>query len=252
MADSNKKSRVLSKFLCQEMLYDYVTDNLDEGRKKSVADFIKENPDMKSEEEALRKSLEYCESLSKTNVSEPLVQELIEAKSRMNTFVNKVHWSSWSDQVKWGAEAFLVSMFVVTSADSATFVLGMFTSKGVLNPTRFVRILWGVLQLLMAGVLLLSGGLVGLRTVSIVTAFPFMLLMVLMAYSLYKDISLEWRRREEREGLLQQRLESLLLRESEREAALRAEEEAHPSAPESINDAMVNDAENDTFKAGRF
>ena len=150
------------------------------------------------------------------------------------------------------AAVLLVSMFVVTSADSATFVLGMFTSKGVLNPTRFVRILWGVLQLLMAGVLLLSGGLVGLRTVSIVTAFPFMLLMVLMAYSLYKDISLEWRRREEREGLLQQRLESLLLRESEREAALRAEEEAHPSAPESINDAMVNDAENDTFKAGRF
>ena len=43
------------------------------------------------------------------------------------------------------------AMFVITSADSATFVLGMFTSKGVLNPTRFVRILWGSLQLLMAG-----------------------------------------------------------------------------------------------------
>ena len=55
----------------------------------------------------------------------------------------------------------LVCIFVVTSADSATFVLGMFTSKGVLNPTRFVRVLWGVLQLLMAGVLLLSGGLRG-------------------------------------------------------------------------------------------
>ena len=85
----------------------------------------------------------------------------------------------------------LVAMFVVTSADSATFVLGMFTSKGILNPTRFVRILWGLLQLLMASALLLSGGLLGLRTVSIVAAFPFMLLMVLMAYSLYKDLALE-------------------------------------------------------------
>lgn len=126
----------------------------------------------------------------------------------------------------------LVSMFVVTSADSATFVLGMFTSKGVLNPTRFVRILWGVLQLLMASVLLLSGGLLGLRTVSIVTAFPFMLLMVLMAYSLYRDLSLEAQRSEEKDRLLHVRIESLLLRESEKEAGLQAEEEAHPTAPE--------------------
>lgn len=36
-----------------------------------------------------------------------------------------------------------VAMFVITSANSATFILGMFTSKGVLNPTRFVRVFWG-------------------------------------------------------------------------------------------------------------
>jgi glycine betaine transporter len=136
----------------------------------------------------------------------------------------------------------LVSMFVVTSADSATFVLGMFTSKGVLNPTRFVRILWGVLQLLMAGVLLLSGGLLGLRTISIVTAFPFMLLMVLMAYSLYRDLSLEWQRRQRNDNLLHERIESMLLRESEREAARQAEENAHPSAPEPTEDADVGEA----------
>mgnify|MGYP003632219661 CR=1 FL=1 len=130
------------------------------------------------------------------------------------------------------AAVLLVSMFVVTSADSATFVLGMFTSKGVLNPTRFVRILWGVLQLLMAAVLLLSGGLLGLRTVSIVTAFPFMLLMVLMAYSLYRDLSLESQRREDRDKLLHERIESMLLRESERELARQEEEEAHPTALE--------------------
>lgn len=126
----------------------------------------------------------------------------------------------------------LVSMFVVTSADSATFVLGMFTSKGVLNPTRFVRILWGVLQLLMAAVLLLSGGLLGLRTVSIVAAFPFMLLMLLMAYSLYRDLSLEWLRREEKDKLLRERIELLLMRESEREAIREAKEATHPSVPE--------------------
>jgi glycine betaine transporter len=141
------------------------------------------------------------------------------------------------DQLPWGGLAavlavILVSMFVVTSADSATFVLGMFTSKGVLTPTRFVRILWGALQLLMASVLLLSGGLYGLRTLSIIAAFPFMLLMVLMAFSLYKDLATEIKRREEKEAIIHARMEQWLLRESEREAERQAEEEIHPSAPE--------------------
>jgi len=126
----------------------------------------------------------------------------------------------------------LVAMFVITSADSATFVLGMFTSKGVLNPTRFVRIMWGGLQLLVAAVLLLSGGLYGLRTVSIIAAFPFMLIMVLMTISLYKDLTLEFSRREKKELLLTTRLENLLLRESEHEEERLAKLESHPITPE--------------------
>jgi glycine betaine transporter len=141
------------------------------------------------------------------------------------------------DQLPWGrvaaiAAIALVCMFVITSSDSATFVLGMFTSKGVLNPTRFVRILWGTLQLLLAGVLLLSGGLYALQTVSIIAAFPFMLLMVLMAFSLQKDLRLEIRRQEEKSRVLHERLEQLLLREAEREVAHEADEEIHPTAPE--------------------
>ncbi|MGB7757762.1 MAG: BCCT family transporter [Salinisphaera sp.] len=140
-------------------------------------------------------------------------------------------------QLPWGNYAallaiVLVCVFVVTSADSATFVLGMFTSKGVLNPTRFVRVLWGVLQLLMAVVLLLGGGLQGLRTVSIIAAFPFMILMVLMAFALHRDLTLEFRQRKEKNKLLQQRIENLLLRESEREAQRIAAEEVHPTAPD--------------------
>jgi len=130
------------------------------------------------------------------------------------------------------AAILLVGMFLVTSADSATFVLGMFTSKGVLNPTRTVRLLWGTLQLLMVVVLLLTGGLESLRTVSIIAAFPFMLLMVLIAVSLYRDLSQEIAAREEKARLLEIRIERLLLRATEREAAEKAEEEVHPTAPE--------------------
>lgn len=137
----------------------------------------------------------------------------------------------------------LVCMFVITSADSATFVLGMFTSKGVLNPTRLVRVLWGGLQLLTVAVLLLSGGLDGLRTVSIIAAFPFMLLMVLIAFSLYRDLSKTFQQRDEKTRLLNTRLERLLLRESEREAERQAKEGSHPSTPE--EPPNVNPSEED-------
>ncbi len=126
----------------------------------------------------------------------------------------------------------LISLFLLTSAVSATFVLGMFTSKGILNPTLSMRGLWGSLQLLVVAVLLSTGGLEGLRTVSIIAAFPFMLLMILIAVSLYRDLAYELGMAEQRQQLLTERIERLLLREAEREAEKKAEEEVHPTIAE--------------------
>ncbi|WP_127145382.1 BCCT family transporter [Pelagibacterium montanilacus] len=126
----------------------------------------------------------------------------------------------------------LVCLFLVTSADAATFVLGMFTSKGVLNPTTAVRVLWAGLQLMVVAVLLLTGGLESLQTVSIIAAFPFMLLMILIAVALFRDLALEVATKNETDRLLALRIERLLLRDDEREAARQAEDEVHPSAPE--------------------
>ena len=146
----------------------------------------------------------------------------------------------WSDGLAVAAIA-LVCMFVVTSADSATFVLGMFTSKGLLNPTRFLRGLWGTLQLLMATVLLLSGGLYGLQTVSIIAAFPFMILMILIAVSLHKDFAFEIAQENETKRVLQARIELLLLREAEREEARQIAEETHPTAPDTDDETTPQD-----------
>ena len=61
----------------------------------------------------------------------------------------------------------LIITFFVTSADSATFVLGMMSSNGDLNPTNKVKNLWGVLQSVIAVILLLTGGLKGLQTLRV-------------------------------------------------------------------------------------
>lgn len=112
-----------------------------------------------------------------------------------------------------GLATILIITFFVTSADSATFVLGMLSSKGALNPSAKVKLIWGILQSTIAVVLLLSGGLNGLQTASIVAALPFALIMVFMCFSIQKALNEDYKqiRRKEKERL--KKLEALLLRE---------------------------------------
>jgi glycine betaine transporter len=85
----------------------------------------------------------------------------------------------------------LIFTFLITSADSATYILGSMTSKGSLMPPLGVRIVWGILIGAIAAVLLLSSGLEGLQTASLVAALPFTVILVFMCVSLLKSLSKE-------------------------------------------------------------
>lgn len=80
----------------------------------------------------------------------------------------------------------LIFIFFITSADSATYVLGSMTSRGSLNPTLSVKLIWGFLIAGTASVLLISGdgGLDALQTASIIAALPFGIIMLLMVVSI--------------------------------------------------------------------
>ncbi|MGJ9382756.1 BCCT family transporter [Salipaludibacillus sp. CF4.18] len=78
----------------------------------------------------------------------------------------------------------LILVFFITSADSASYVLGAMTSGGSLSPKLSVKVIWGFLIAGTASVLLISGGLEGLQTASIVAALPFALIMIVMIFSL--------------------------------------------------------------------
>ncbi|WP_429159996.1 BCCT family transporter [Desulfitispora alkaliphila] len=78
----------------------------------------------------------------------------------------------------------LILIFFITSADSASYVLGAMTSSGSLAPKLYVKVIWGFLIAGTASVLLISGGLTGLQTASIVAALPFAMIMVVMIFSL--------------------------------------------------------------------
>ncbi|MBB6454760.1 choline/carnitine/betaine transport [Salirhabdus euzebyi] len=85
----------------------------------------------------------------------------------------------------------LIFTFLITSADSATFVLGMLTTNGSLHPPMLVKIIWGVLQAAIAAVLIISSGLQGLQTASLISALPFTIIMLIMCVSLYKALKKE-------------------------------------------------------------
>ncbi|MGB5937445.1 MAG: BCCT family transporter [Ornithinimicrobium sp.] len=80
---------------------------------------------------------------------------------------------------------FLVSVFFITSADSASFVLASMSTGGALNPPTWVKLVWGAVIASFAGVLLLAGGLDALQKVAIIAAVPFALIMIAMCFSLY-------------------------------------------------------------------
>ncbi|MBU8565220.1 BCCT family transporter [Virgibacillus pantothenticus] len=83
---------------------------------------------------------------------------------------------------------FVVAIFFITSADSATFVLGMLSTNGTLNPHNSVKIMWGVMQAALAAIIVYFGGTQGLQNMLIIAALPFSIVILLMAASFYKTV----------------------------------------------------------------
>jgi glycine betaine transporter len=81
---------------------------------------------------------------------------------------------------------FLIFTFLVTSADSATYILASMTTNGSLVPPLFAKLVWGILMAAIAGVLLYAGGLEALQTASLISALPFTVILLLLTISLGK------------------------------------------------------------------
>jgi glycine betaine transporter len=84
----------------------------------------------------------------------------------------------------------VIITFFITSADSATYVLGSLSSGGA-DPVRPVTVAWGLVISASAGVLLLAGGLQAVQTASIIAAFPFGIVLVAAAVSLLRSLAAE-------------------------------------------------------------
>ena len=86
----------------------------------------------------------------------------------------------------------LVGIFFVSGADAASIVMGTLSENGTIEPSRKTVVFWGVATGAVAAVMLVAGGedaLAGLQSITIIAGLPFMIIMVLMAVALTKDLN---------------------------------------------------------------
>jgi choline-glycine betaine transporter len=101
----------------------------------------------------------------------------------------------WVTMALLGLAVVLVAIFFVTGADSASIVMGALSENGAEEPSRKSVLFWGVATGAVAAVMLLAGGsdpaeaLNGLKNITIVSALPFVVVMLLLCVAIWRDLS---------------------------------------------------------------
>ena len=89
---------------------------------------------------------------------------------------------------------FMLVLFFVTSADSGSLVINRITSGGKENTPRIQRVIWAIVQGLVAIVLLVGGGSYALSAIqsgSISMALPFIFILIAATISLLRGVYIE-------------------------------------------------------------
>ncbi|GGZ22064.1 hypothetical protein GCM10007049_13560 [Echinicola pacifica] len=95
-----------------------------------------------------------------------------------------------------GIGVILVMSFFVTSSDSGSLVIDSITAGGKLDAPVGQRIFWALTEGAVAAALLIGGGLSALQTATITTGLPFLIILLIMCYSLYRGLQKEHARNE--------------------------------------------------------
>jgi hypothetical protein len=113
------KRKRLSKFLVQEMLYEFVTHQLDSAREKEITDYLETCRDSQRELENLSKGLRYTQVAGQLKISMSLQEALENFEPQWKKQLRA--WTLWSSQRGWKV---LPYVFVV-----AVIGLGLFITK---------------------------------------------------------------------------------------------------------------------------
>lgn len=148
----------------------------------------------------------------------------------------------------------LILIFFITSADSASYVLGAMTSHGSLHPNLFVKLMWGFLIAGTASVLLISGGggLSALQTASIIAALPFAAIMIGMIISILVMFSSDYqkegkRKRKKRIRQLKEEIRDEFYDDMKEEVYEEMKEEVYEELKDEMKEEMYEELKEDLY-----
>ncbi|NLF53805.1 MAG: BCCT family transporter [Thauera phenolivorans] len=88
----------------------------------------------------------------------------------------------------------LIVTFFVTSSDSGSLVIDSLASGGAAHTPAWQRAFWAITEGVVASVLLLAGGLKALQTMTIASALPFAIIMLIAAFGMWRALIIEGHR----------------------------------------------------------
>lgn len=88
----------------------------------------------------------------------------------------------------------LIITFFVTSSDSGSLVIDALASGGVINTPVWQRVFWAVLEGVLASALLFGGGLKALQAMTVTSALPFAIIMLVAMIGLWRALKIEGHR----------------------------------------------------------
>ena len=122
-----------------------------------------------------------------------MIQEAVSASTQNGLFALLQNLPLY--QVTAPLAMLLIVFCFLGAANSATFVLSMLTDNGNLEPSKKMRTGWGIAQGAVTAVCIIIGGtaiMSILQTVSIVAAFPYLIVMILLCISIFIALKREF------------------------------------------------------------
>ena len=85
----------------------------------------------------------------------------------------------------------IIIIFFVTSADSGIFVMNSIATKNAKISPKWQTVGWGILLAILSLMLLNAGGINALQSMTLITALPFSIIMLIFIISLFKALSID-------------------------------------------------------------
>jgi len=113
---SKKGQRKISSFVGQELLYDYISGQLDSERQKAVDEFLKENREAQGDIQKINNGIAYVDRLAETVASQALLEKIETPSNYFQTVQTRLRFEEWPVGLKLGLEAMIVALGITSVA----------------------------------------------------------------------------------------------------------------------------------------